>query len=145
MDYRGNKGFTDSYSLLHGHHMDQGMMFGDLDKYAKEDFFNANTTGTLYTPETRYRLEIFAYMSVDAYDAVIYDPGNKDAAAQQALLDYIKEHTVNYHEIELTAEDRILAMSTCASAFTNGRSVVLARMTEIGRNEAGVVKDIQDK
>ena len=42
--------FSGRYSLLYGHHMENGRMFGDLDKYKDGTFFRQNTTGTLTLP-----------------------------------------------------------------------------------------------
>ena len=50
--------FHDQYSLLYGHHMENSKMFGDLDLYEDEEFFNENTTGMLILPDRSYELEI---------------------------------------------------------------------------------------
>ena len=33
LDYKNKKDFSDKYSIIHGHHMVGGAMFGDLDKF----------------------------------------------------------------------------------------------------------------
>ncbi len=38
--------FRESYALVYGHHMNDHVMFTDLDLYKNEEFFRANTTGT---------------------------------------------------------------------------------------------------
>lgn len=40
MDARNEDDFSDRYIIIYGHHMDNGFMFGDLDKFIDEDFFN---------------------------------------------------------------------------------------------------------
>ena len=40
LDYRNSKYFTDEYSVLYGHHMSGGYMFGILDEYMDEKFFD---------------------------------------------------------------------------------------------------------
>ena len=44
LDSRSDRGFGDTYSLLYGHHMANGNMFGDLDKFEEETFFRKNKT-----------------------------------------------------------------------------------------------------
>lgn len=44
-------GFGGAYALLYGHHMENSLMFGDLDSYRDAVFFRGNTTGTLLLPE----------------------------------------------------------------------------------------------
>lgn len=58
--------FSGRYSLLYGHHMENGRMFGDLDKYKDGAFFRQNTTGTLTLPGGSYRLEVLACLVVPA-------------------------------------------------------------------------------
>lgn len=38
MDYRCSRDFTDSRTVIYGHNMHNGSMFGKLDKYSKDDF-----------------------------------------------------------------------------------------------------------
>lgn len=41
LDRRNNPEFKDYYSLIYGHHMEHGMMFGAIDEYLNEDYFNS--------------------------------------------------------------------------------------------------------
>ncbi|MFR9067196.1 MAG: class B sortase [Faecalibacterium prausnitzii] len=63
--------FSGRYSLLYGHHMENGRMFGDLDKYKDGAFFRQNTTGTLTLPGGSYRLEVLACLVVPASEQAI--------------------------------------------------------------------------
>ena len=47
LDSRNEKMFSDPYSLVYGHHMEYGAMFGSLDGYADREYFDAHRTGTL--------------------------------------------------------------------------------------------------
>ena len=40
--------------VIHGHNIHNGAMFGKLDAYRKQDFYSANPTFTLYTPDGDY-------------------------------------------------------------------------------------------
>lgn len=44
------------------------------------------------------------------------------------MLDYIKEQAVQYREIGIREGDRIIGLSTCAEAETNGRVIVFGRL-----------------
>lgn len=50
LDVNCDKNFTDPYSLLYGHHMEESKMFGDLDLYKDAEFFAENTTGERSCP-----------------------------------------------------------------------------------------------
>ena len=133
LDSSCNKNFKDSYSLVYGHHMEGGKMFGDLDLYKDEKFFDENKSGTLILPNKSYNLEIFACMVVSASDENIFNPSlwkeNSNVLAQ-----FAKENAmyVNEDVIDLIGKtegySQILGLSTCASEFTDARTVVLAVM-----------------
>lgn len=130
LDSRNDSSFSDPYSLLYGHHMENSGMFGDLALYKEEDFFQENSTGYLITPEGVYDLEIFASLVVSASDQYIFDPEiwhTEEAAAlahvkENAL--YLREHIFQ----DLDENSRILALSTCSGEFSDARTVVLAKM-----------------
>ena len=130
LDSRNDSSFSDPYSLLYGHHMENSGMFGDLALYKEEDFFQENSTGYLITPEGVYDLEIFASLVVSASDEYIFDPEiwyTEEAAA----LAHVKENALYLRENifqDLDENSRILALSTCSGEFSDARTVVLAKM-----------------
>ena len=76
--------FSGRYSLLYGHHMENGRMFGDLDKYKDGAFFRQNTTGTLTLPGGSYRLEVLACLVVPASEQAIFAPGKWRSGRRRA-------------------------------------------------------------
>lgn len=120
--------FTDSYNLVYGHHMDSGGMFGDVLEFTDADYFDGHRSGTLYLPHKTYAVTVFASLETDAYDRLIYQPG-PDYDVQE-LLDYLKAESTQYREIGVTADDQIIALSTCVDAETNGRAILLGRLEE---------------
>jgi sortase B len=129
LDYRNNRNFTDFYSILYGHHMDGGAMFGDIRSFEDRAVFDRHQTGTLIVPGTSYDLEIFAVMHEDAYVSPMFELA-EDRAEYAERLAYIKKNAVQYRDLGVGPDDRIIGMSTCSSATTNGRTILLARLTE---------------
>ena len=125
LDARNDKGFKDLYSLIYGHHMEHGAMFGDLQKFLEKDFFDKNTTGQLITEGGDYRIDFFMVVSADGYDHWIFDPTRvSDASTKSQFLKYIDSKSVHKRDMEIKAEDRIIGLSTCTSATTNGRTIL---------------------
>ncbi|MDO5400373.1 MAG: class B sortase [Eubacteriales bacterium] len=130
LDSRNDPTFADPYSLLYGHHMDNSRMFGDLDLYKDKQFFDENTTGTLLLPEGAYKLEIFACLLVPASDDFIFEPTRWQTDIS-GLLDHVRSSALHYREDTLAAladNPKVLALSTCATEFTDARTIVLAEM-----------------
>lgn len=132
LDSRCDRTFSGAYQLLYGHHMEGGRMFGDLDRYKDEKFFQENTTGTLILPHGAYKLEIFACIMLGASDDFIFDPERWQTDINDLLV-YAEENALYIHEDTLarlrTLESpQILALSTCSSEFTDARTIILAVM-----------------
>lgn len=133
LDSRNNHEFHDIVNLLYGHHMDDGEMFGDLDKYKDETFFRENKTGSLILPDRIYDLEIFACMLVGASDEVIFEPQEYKNDIKK-LLEYTEQNAMYYDADKLAelketnGEQQILLFSTCSTEFTDARTIVLTVM-----------------
>lgn len=128
-----SRGMTDSYNLIYGHHMDNGAMFGALDSYAATVYAQSHREGVLIAASGVYDLTVFAVASTDAYESQIYSVGNRAAEVRSLLEDAITgsgaTQTLYYDAATAATADRIVALSTCAAADTNGRLVVFAKMT----------------
>lgn len=132
LDTRNSRDFTDSYSLLYGHHMENSSMFGDLDRYKEKAFFAENSTGVLLLPDETYRLTVLACLVVRAGEEEIFNPELWQTEVS-GLLTFVKENSLNLREEELktleqTERPKLLACSTCSSEFTDARTILLAVM-----------------
>ena len=121
LDSRCPADFTAPYSIVYGHHIEDGGMFGDIVQFTQSDYFAAHTTGTLITDDTAYNIALFACVQADAYDPVLYDP----AQSPDALLAYIKAHAVQYRT---PGSGPVVAFSTCTEAATNGRVLLFGQL-----------------
>lgn len=133
LDSRNDKAYHDNFSLLYGHYMEGGRMFGDLDLYKDEQFFAANRTGTLTLPDRAYGLEIFSCLLIPASEDMIFDP-EKWQGDIDGLLRFVEDNSLYLHKdvmgrLRYTAEPpQILGLSTCSSEFTDARTIILAIM-----------------
>jgi sortase B len=130
LDCHNTNDFSDSFSLIFGHHMDGNVMFGEIPYFSETEYFEKHTTGTLFTLEHTYYIRWFACLETNAYDTQIYNPtATCDQASMAVLLDYIKSNATQYREIGVSASDRLVALSTCTNAVTDGRTVLFGQMT----------------
>ena len=127
LDSRNDKKFGDSYSLIYGHHMEYGAMFGSLDGYADREFFDAHNTGTLTViGENEYKITLFASCKAQATEKVIFDPPESD---NRSLLEYLDSHSLVYYPEVAGADSKLIALSTCQSAENNERMIVFGALT----------------
>ena len=132
LDSRDDPYFSESYALLYGHHMADGNMFGDLDLYQEEFFALENGGGQLILPDRVWQLETVACLVVGASEKWIFDP-EFVRGRMEDFPAFVRENAL------WVAEDwtggKVLALSTCSSEFTDARTVVLARMEGMEREE----------
>ena len=128
LDSGNSRDFTDDYNIIHGHHMTNGKMFGDLDKFLDKPFFDAGRTGTLLTPKYDYDLNVIAVGEYDAYDGIVYTAGGSPP------LDKILRESL-YSSASLDEVDRVLALSTCVGDMSDSRIVVFCRMLNKRRHQ----------
>ena len=128
LDSQNKRDFSDSYNLLYGHHMEGGAMFGDVVEFRDKSYFDSHETGTLYLPGKARPITLFACVSTDAFDSVVYHPDAQPAGDVTTLLNYLQGTAVQYRDIGVTAKDQIIGLSTCSEAVTNGRVVLFGRL-----------------
>jgi sortase B len=130
LDCRNSNDFSDPYSLIYGHHMAGDVMFGEIPYFTDKDYFLSHTTGTLFTVEHTCYIQWFACLETDAYDTMIYNPTiYADQGSVGELLDYLQENATQYRDIGVSASDRLVALSTCSAAATDGRVILIGRMS----------------
>ena len=118
--------FSDTYNLIYGHHMADGIMFGALDSFETLDYFNSHRTGVIITKDRVYDLHFFAVLDTDAYESMVYNVGDRDLEALRAWL----QDNAMIYDAQAAEGDKIVALSTCRDATTSGRLVIFATMTE---------------
>ena len=126
--------FSDPYSLVYGHHMANGGMFGDVVSFTKKDYFDKHKTGTLYLPDQTMQVDLFACVKTSASDSVVYSPQEQKEDAS-GLLSYIKKNALFFRDISVGKEDRIIGLSTCSESVTNGRVILFGKLTDKKQNK----------
>lgn len=130
LDCGNSQNFSDFNSILYGHHMEKQAMFGEIGLFADKDYFDARQYGNLYYGGRDHGLAFFAFVHTDAYDASVFAAGVSGQEAQQTYLENLLEKAKFTREIGVTAEDRIVLLSTCSSESTNGRDILIGKLTD---------------
>lgn len=130
--------FSDNYLLVYGHHMENGAMFGDVMEFVDKSYFEAHPMGIMFTTQGDiYEISLFACIKTDAYDGVVYYPAHQAKDNIRSLLERIEEKAVCYRAIGIEVTDKVIGLSTCDTADTNGRIVLFGKLTKIEKVQKG--------
>jgi len=123
--------FSDFNSIVYGHHMENTVMFGEIGMFSDKGYFDAREYGSLYFDGKEHGLEFFAFVHADAYDESVYRIKISGQAAEQAYLDLLSQIATNIRsEVQVTPDDRIVMLSTCSANSTNGRDILIGKITD---------------
>ena len=131
MDYRNNLDFSDFNTILFGHHMRNGSMFATLQNFNNRAFFEVNPTGTIFLENNTYEIRFMAFAVIEPNDAVIYNPMILTEADKIAFLEHVQNIARHSRDIDITADDSIITLSTCNYEFDNARMVLIGKLIEI--------------
>lgn len=124
LDSRNDPEFKDYYSLIYGHHMEHGMMFGAIDEYLNEDYFNSHRTGSLVVGKKTYKIRIFAVLECEATEESIFAPTENGNT-----LNYIKQHALFLDDTALPKDnEKLLGLSTCKYPDTVDRTLIFGAL-----------------
>lgn len=126
--------FTDMNTVIYGHRMKTGSMFGSLKKYADQSFLDENPYFHIYTPDGQKRTyEIVCYSSVtdgsDAYLMHFESPNER-----MAYYDMMIYNAITKRDIEISRFDTTVMLSTCNNTGYYDRLVVLGKLVSIDLN-----------
>lgn len=110
--------FADFNTLIYGHNMKNGTMFGTLKKYRDKTFFEENRYINLYMPGRIMKYQIFAaYVSDDRHILLSYDFSDENICAEyiDAVFSVRKMNANIDNDLTVTKDDRIITLSTCTS------------------------------
>jgi sortase B len=123
MDFLNRKDYSDYNTIIYGHNMRNGTMFGSLKKLLNdESIITENPYFYIFTEDKAYMYEIFAVYITTA-DSATYDLVNSEED-QSDYLAYIQQTAAYLSDKEVTASDRIVTLSTCHGLHSNNRTVV---------------------
>lgn len=113
--------FSARNTIIHGHRMNSGAMFGSLYKYKRQTYYNANPVMSLYCSDgNSYYLKIFA-----AYEDDVRQKGSfgTEADFEKYLSGCVNKSVINTL-VTPTSADRIVTLSTCVIGNDATRMIV---------------------
>lgn len=146
VDYRMEKDFKGFNSIIYGHHMKDGSMFRSIRGYTKEEgYYDKHKTLELATPHGNYHLVVFSAFITKATDENTYKM-TYDEAEKQAYIDRAWEKSelpITRDSVDVTKDDRLVTLSTCAYDYEEARYIVMCKMVPWTKAEVQAGKDAQ--
>ena len=123
--------FRDNNTIIYGHHMADGAMFGTLEDWREQEYFDAHPCMWLLTPEQDYRVDLFsAYLVEASHDTYTIFRGSGPEFA--AYLQRVVRDSAVKADVETDPEARYVLLSTCAyTVYDDARTVIHGRLVPV--------------
>lgn len=129
----------DTNTVIFGHHMNDGSVFGILDEYKTIEGFKAAPVITFDTLYNDYQWKVIAAFVTNAEpsddNGYVFKYYFTDLSTEErfsAYLNALSERSLYNTGVDVLPTDKILTLSTCSHEFENARFVVVARMVRNG-------------
>lgn len=123
--------FSEQHTILYGHNMRDGTMFGGLKKYREASFVQEYPNLYLYLPEEAWRCRVFGVEETDA-GSDVYRTGIWKETDWNAWLQERKESSLAVCAGSAGKIEKVLTLSTCVGdGSTSQRLAVHAAVEEI--------------
>lgn len=129
LDYRNDANLTDRHSIIYGHVLRNGSMFGQLANYAEVEFAQRHQFIEIELAGKKINLQVFAayetttdfyYIETDFTDTSFAD-----------FIDTIQDKSQIDLQVNVTEQDQLITLSTCTTSVSDAeRFVVHAKVIE---------------
>lgn len=122
---------TDPVSVVYGHRMKIDAMFGRMQAiYSSPEGMAEHSEVTVYLPDRELHFRVFAAVPYDSRH-ILYNYNFENRRMYNAFLDSIfavrEIGAVRDEHVQVTAQDRLLILSTCMQGNSQKRFLVLAK------------------
>ena len=125
METLNNRDFNDSHTIIYGHNMRNGSMFGTLKYLRKDGYMDAHGYFEIFLNDEIRRYQVFAYEVVMS-DSWVYQVPFGVTEDFTDFINTIYSKSEVDTGVEVTNEDKIITLSTCYGSNTDKRFVVHA-------------------
>lgn len=133
VDYQNNSDFNDFNTIIYGHNMKNNSMFGFLNDYKSQSFYNQNPYIDLYLENgIKYRYQVFSVKEANVLDTTTYYLVSGKSETKQAMIDEMINTSLYDTGVSVSVDDKILTLSTCVDSLNDQyRFVVNAKLIEV--------------
>ncbi|MCM1544043.1 MAG: class B sortase [Ruminococcus sp.] len=129
----------DTNTVIFGHHMNDGTVFGALDNYKTLEGFKKAPVISFNTLYKDYQWKVIAAFITNAYEAedngYVFKYYFASLSSQERFAAYLNElaqRSLYDTGVDVLPTDKLLTLSTCSHEFNEARMVVVARLVRPG-------------
>ena len=131
-EYNGTD-FTDPVTIIYGHHMKSGAMFGNLQQIYTDDFETYRDV-VVYTPEAELHYRVFAAVPYsNRHILYFYDKFPLQETVEEFVEEILSVRAIGAtvdDTVELEEGDRFLVLSTCLQGDNTKRFLVVGKSVD---------------
>lgn len=141
MTYRNNPQNLDRNTVIYGHNMQDGSLFGTLEQYLTLEGYKKAPVISFNTLYQDFNFKIIATMITNinpeddnGYVFPYYWTNLNSTLNYTAYLNQLSQRSLYDTGVEVLPTDRLLTLSTCYDEFEDSRLVVVARLVRPGES-----------
>ena len=131
IDFNNSDDFSDKNTALYGHHMfDEPLMFAEIENYKSQSWYDTHKVIQIHTPDSEYDMYPVAGYRTTGTGGYLKFAFTSD----EEYLNYIKSFTDRStfkSEETITANDRMILLSTCSYDVYDGRYVLIGKLVKV--------------
>lgn len=130
IDYQNIGDFSEKNTIIYGHNMKDGSMFGKLKNYNEKSFADNNQCFYILTKDKIYRCDVFStYLTPADSKTYTYQFGSKKSYTE--YLEMVKKQAKFPSDEQVTEQDNIVTLSTCTGISHDYRQVVHGKLVDV--------------
>lgn len=129
MENLNKEDFSDIVTFVYGHRMKDGSMFGNLKYYTEQEYWDTHREFQISTYQDNRTYEIFSVHRADVTDStfqIFFEAGEE----YERYLQQQKQDSFYTTDVNVSKEDKVVVLVTCAYDVQSERIVVLGRLKE---------------
>ena len=127
VDYRNNK-IADAFTVIYGHRMKDSIMFSDITRFSEKWYYDRHQTGTLYTDQGKYKLEVLGFAVLNLGETDIYNINTYKGNAAAAYNTFKRDAMyMDANADQKAVGAKLILLSTCDKDARHKRDVLLLR------------------
>lgn len=148
LDFKNDPQYLDDNTVIYGHHMTDGLMFSNLDKYKTLEGYKESPIIEYSTLYETYYFKVFAAFISNA--KVVDDNGNffnfivTDFVTDEkfsGFVDEVEKRSIFKTDVNVQPDDKLITLVTCSYEFDSARLVVMGRLLRENEDKSVLVDE----